>query len=104
MPGGSIYEPKWDGYRMVVVVGDTGNVRLWSRQGKDITDRFSDIAKVAATGLPEHTVADGEVVMWDGDRLDFDKLQQRLVTPPAKAAALRRAHPPRTSRSTCWRT
>jgi ATP-dependent DNA ligase len=38
-------------------------------------------------------VIDGEVVIWNGDRLEFDLLQQRLVKPPAKAAALRRAHP-----------
>jgi ATP-dependent DNA ligase len=31
MPGGSVYEPKWDGYRLVVVVEETGTVRLWSR-------------------------------------------------------------------------
>ena len=36
---------------------------------------------------------DGEVVIWNGDRLDFDLLQRRLVTPPAKAAGLRREHP-----------
>lgn len=47
MPGGSVYEPKWDGYRMVVVVDKTGAVRLWSRQGKDLTDRFRDVAAVA---------------------------------------------------------
>jgi ATP-dependent DNA ligase len=25
------------------------------------------------------TVVDGEVVIWNGDRLDFDMLQQRLA-------------------------
>jgi hypothetical protein len=33
MPGGCVYEPKWDGYRIVIVVDATGTVRLWSRQG-----------------------------------------------------------------------
>jgi ATP-dependent DNA ligase len=77
---------------MVVVMDDTGQVRLWSRQGKDLTDRFPDVAALA-TGLPKGMVIDGEVVIWNGDRLEFDLLQQRLVTPPAKAATLRRAHP-----------
>jgi ATP-dependent DNA ligase len=93
LTGGSVYEPKWDGYRLVIVVSDVGDVALWSRQRKDLTNRFPDVATVAATNLPNGTVVDGEVVMWNGDRLDFDLLQQRLVTPPAKAAQLRRDHP-----------
>lgn len=62
-------------------------------QGKELTDRFADIAKVTAADLPQETVVDGEVVTWNGDLLDFDLLQRRMVTPVAKAAGLRRAHP-----------
>lgn len=35
LPGGCIYDPKWDGFRMTVVRDVT--VSLWSRQGKDLT-------------------------------------------------------------------
>src|SRR3954451_16579909 len=69
LPGGCVYEPKWDGFRMVVVAGEP--VRLWSRQGVDLTERFPDVADAAAC-VPAGTVIDGEVVAWRGDRLDFD--------------------------------
>ncbi len=36
MRGGSIYELKWDGYRLVIVRTNHG-ARLWSRDGKDLT-------------------------------------------------------------------
>ena len=38
-------------------------------------------------------VVDGEVVIWNGSRLDFDLLQQRMVTSPGKVASARVAHP-----------
>jgi ATP-dependent DNA ligase len=37
--GPLLYEPKWDGFRTVILVGSDG-VSLWSRQGKDLR-RFS---------------------------------------------------------------
>src|SRR5215207_8106194 len=43
LPGGCRYEPKWDGYRMVVVRG-ARSTRLWSKQGRDLTDRSQDVA------------------------------------------------------------
>ena len=92
LPGGCRYEPKWDGYRLVVVRGATGT-RLWSKQGRDLTDRFPDVAAAALAQVPAGTVLDGEVVVWGGDRLDFALLQRRLVTPPSRMAALAAAHP-----------
>jgi ATP-dependent DNA ligase len=92
LPGGCLYEPKWDGYRLVIVRTER-TVRLWSKQGKDLTDRFPDIATAARTQLPAGVVVDGEVVIWNGSRLDFDLLQQRMVTSPGRAASARVAHP-----------
>ncbi|SHH10920.1 ATP-dependent DNA ligase [Geodermatophilus nigrescens] len=92
LPGGCRYEPKWDGYRLVVVRGATGT-RLWSKQGRDLTDRFPDVAAAALAQVPAGTVLDGEVVVWNGERLDFGLLQRRLVTPPSRMAALAAAHP-----------
>jgi ATP-dependent DNA ligase len=92
LPGGCRYEPKWDGYRLVVVRDATGT-RLWSKQGRDLTDRFPDLAAAALAQVPAGTVLDGEVVVWGGDRLDFGLLQRRLVTPPSRMAALAAAHP-----------
>lgn len=67
--------------------------RLWSRQGKDLTDRFPDVATAATVHVIPGTVLDGEVVTWNGDRLDFDLLQQRLVNPAKRAGILAARHP-----------
>jgi ATP-dependent DNA ligase len=92
LPGGCLYEPKWDGYRLVVV--RTGSsTRLWSKQGRDLTDRFPDIAAAALAQVPAGTVLDGEVVIWNGDRLDFGLLQQRMVTAAGRIGPLVAAAP-----------
>ncbi len=86
LPGGCVYEPKWDGYRLVVV-RTARSTRLWSKQGRDLTDRFPDVAAAALAQLPAGTVVDGEVVIWHDDRLDFGLLQKRMVTAPGRLAA-----------------
>jgi ATP-dependent DNA ligase len=92
LPGGCLYEPKWDGYRLVVV-RTGGSTRVWSKQGRDLTDRFPDVVAAAVAQVPAGTVLDGEVVIWNGSRLDFRLLQQRMVTPAGRIAALAAAHP-----------
>jgi ATP-dependent DNA ligase len=92
LPGGCLYEPKWDGYRLVVV-RTGGSTRVWSKQGRDLTDRFPDVVAAAVAQVPAGTVLDGEVVIWNGSRLDFGLLQQRMVTPAGRIAALAAAHP-----------
>jgi len=92
LPGGCLYEPKWDGYRLVVV--RTGrSTRVWSKQGRDLTDRFPDIAAAALAQLPAGTVLDGEVVIWNVNRLDFGLLQRRMVTAPGRIPSLVAATP-----------
>ena len=92
LAGGCLYEPKWDGYRLVVVrTGST--TRVWSKQGRDLTDRFPDVAAAAVAQVPAGTVLDGEVVIWNGSRLDFGLLQRRMVTAPSRIAALVTASP-----------
>lgn len=90
--GAAMYEPKWDGFRSVLV-RDTSGTHLWSRQGKDLTDRFPDMAAVATAQVTPGTVLDGELVIWNGDRLDFDLLQQRLVNPAKRAGTLASRRP-----------
>jgi ATP-dependent DNA ligase len=92
LPGGCLYEPKWDGYRLVVV-RTGGSTRVWSKQGRDLTDRFPDVVAAAVAQVPAGTVLDGEVVIWNGSRLDFGLLQQRMVTPAGRIAALAAARP-----------
>jgi len=92
LSGGCWYEPKWDGFRLVVV-RSAGGTRVWSRQGRDLTARFPDVVAAARAQLPAGTVLDGEVVIWSADRLDFGLLQQRMVTAASRIAPLAAAHP-----------
>jgi ATP-dependent DNA ligase len=92
LPGGCVYEPKWDGYRLVIV-RQAGSTRLWSKQGRDLTDRFPDVAAAAIAQVPAGTVVDGEVVIWNGDRLDFGLLQRRMVTAASRIGGLVAASP-----------
>jgi ATP-dependent DNA ligase len=77
LPGGAVYEPKWDGFRLTIV--KDGEARLWSRQKRELTDAFPDLARAAAGHLPDGVIVDGEAVVWRDGRLDFGALQQRLV-------------------------
>ena len=92
LPGGVLYEPKWDGYRLVVV-RTGGATRVWSRQGRDLSSRFPDVVAAAVAQVPPGTVLDGEVVVWNGARLDFGLLQQRMVAAPGRVGALVAASP-----------
>jgi ATP-dependent DNA ligase len=92
LSGGCLYEPKWDGYRLVVVRG-AGSTRVWSKQGRDLSDRFPDIVAAARAQVPAGTVLDGEVVIWNGSRLDFGLLQERMVTAAGRIAARVAASP-----------
>ena len=91
MAGGSLYELKWDGYRGSLV-RDTSGARLWSRQRNDLSAQFPELI-AAAAALPPGTVLDGEVVVWNGARLDFDLLQRRLAGGAGKIAQQVREHP-----------
>ncbi|HEY3561770.1 MAG TPA: ATP-dependent DNA ligase [Kribbella sp.] len=92
LPGGVRFEPKFDGFRACIVRrGD--EARIWSRQRKELTDRFPDVVKAAVRQLPDGVVLDGELVILVDGRLSFDALQRRLVTSPAKARGLVAATP-----------
>jgi ATP-dependent DNA ligase len=91
MPGGTLYEPKWDGFRVVVVVDR--EVTLWSRQGKDLTRSFPELSDAAAATIPAGCIVDGEAVVWIDGRLSFDALQQRLSVGSERARQLAHAQP-----------
>ncbi len=79
LPGGCVYEQKWDGYRLGIVRTEDSTV-LWSRQGKDLTRYFPDLAAAAEDHIPPGFIVDGEAVIWTDDRLNFEALQKRLAT------------------------
>lgn len=77
----------------VSIFATAGGVSLWSRQGKDLTRYFPDLADAVASQIPFGCVLDGEAVIWAGDRLDFDALQHRLVASKTALPALVRERP-----------
>jgi DNA ligase-1 len=86
-----IVEWKYDGIRAQLVRRD-GQAWLWSRGEELITERFPEIAQAAAQ-LPDGTVLDGEVLVWDAEAehpAPFARLQTRVtrknVTPKLVAS------------------
>lgn len=92
LPGGVIYEPKWDGYRMAPVRTQDA-ARMWSRNGTDLTARFPEIAAALEEQVPPGCVIDAELVAWSGSRLDFSALQKRMVAGKAMIPGLARKSP-----------
>jgi len=87
LPGGLTAEPKWDGYRTTAYI-EPDRVTLWSRQGKELTKILPDLAEALADQVPPGVVLDGEAIIWNKDRLDFEALQRRMVTSRAALPAL----------------
>jgi ATP-dependent DNA ligase len=70
------YEPKWDGFRGILEnLG--GGLRLWSRNARPLLRYFPELEQVGAL-LPPDSALDGEIVIVQKGRLDFDALQLRL--------------------------
>ncbi|MGW0732876.1 ATP-dependent DNA ligase [Streptomyces sp. NPDC002851] len=102
--GGWAYEPKFDGHRLVIAVGEVGEVGngdggggarrvvLQARSGRVVTSAFPDLAE-AARRLPDGAVLDGEVVVWTGGRIDFAAVQRRAAATPSRAVGLARTLP-----------
>ncbi len=74
---GWVYEPKWDGFRAIVTVAG-GEVTLTSRNGKDLTGRFPDVARAVPLAIrSSDAVLDGEICALDEDgRSRFSLLQE----------------------------
>lgn len=78
--GAVVYEPKWDGFRSIIFrAGD--EVEIGSRNEKPMTRYFPEIVEAVRVSFPDRAVIDGEIVLidpTDGNRLDFELLQQRI--------------------------
>lgn len=87
-PGDQIYEPKWDGFRALVFV-DGEQVRIDSRNGRQMTRFFPEVVAAVRAELPDRCVVDGEIVLVDAAGvLDFAALQLRLHPAASRIAML----------------
>jgi ATP-dependent DNA ligase len=84
---GWIYEPKWDGFR-VLVFRDGEEVLVQSRDEKPLNRYFPEILDPIRAQLPAQCVLDGEVVIARGGALDFEALQMRLHPAASRAKLL----------------
>ncbi len=71
-----LFEVKWDGYRVLAYL-DSGGTELRSRNRKDVTGNFPELAglHLSVRNLP--ALLDGEVVVFSGGRPSFGSLQAR---------------------------
>jgi bifunctional non-homologous end joining protein LigD len=78
------FEFKWDGIRAIAYV-DGERVRLQTRNHKDVSGRYPELAPLAAALGGRRAVLDGEIVALDArGRPSFEELQQRMqLTAPA---------------------
>jgi ATP-dependent DNA ligase len=74
---GWIFEPKWDGFR-VLVFRDDGELMLQSRDEKPLNRYFPELIQPLQAQLPRRCVLDGEVVIVKDGCLDFEALQLRI--------------------------
>jgi bifunctional non-homologous end joining protein LigD len=72
-----IYERKLDGER-ILAFRDPDGVRLCTRNQRDVTATFPEIAEALAAQQAGGYVADGEIVAFADGQTSFSQLQQRL--------------------------
>jgi bifunctional non-homologous end joining protein LigD len=76
-----MYEVKFDGYR-ALVIKDGRQVRIRSRNNKDLTHTYPSIATAAAKLRADRDMVDGEIVALDANgRPSFQALQHRGAHP-----------------------
>ncbi len=72
------FEIKWDGVRAIAYCAP-GEVRLESRNLKEITNSYPELGRLDRALGSHHAVLDGEIVAFDEDRRpSFGRLQQRM--------------------------
>ena len=83
-----VFERKLDGVRCLARRTSGGEVRLLSRNDKEMSRTYPEVAVAIAEQAAAELVVDGEVVAFDGRRTSFERLQGRLgLTNPDEALA-----------------
>lgn len=77
---GWVYEEKYDGYR-ILAYKEGGRVTLLSRNGKDRTESFADVAKAVETLADASLLLDGEAVAFDKRLVSRFQLLQEGTSP-----------------------
>jgi len=73
-----VHEIKLDGYRIIAVI-ETGRITLFSRNRKDWTRKFSEVAEAMLAFPVKQAILDGEIVILRPDGTsDFQALQDLL--------------------------
>jgi bifunctional non-homologous end joining protein LigD len=78
-------EMKWDGVRALAFI-ESGQVRLVSRAGQDISATYPDLAGLGRAVTGGQALLDGEIVAFTDGRPDFEALQPRMHVASADAA------------------
>jgi bifunctional non-homologous end joining protein LigD len=89
-PRGSqwLHELKFDGYRLLCHL-QRGEVRLWTRNRKDWTDKFPNVVKALQSLKVQSAILDAEVVAMDSSgRSSFQMLQQAIHKTAGKGLVL----------------
>ncbi|MFC6671559.1 non-homologous end-joining DNA ligase [Marinobacterium aestuariivivens] len=80
-----LYERKLDGERLLAL-RDQDRVRLMTRNRKEVSATYPELAEAIACQPARDFVVDGEVVAFDGAVTSFSRLQQRMQIRDAEKA------------------
>jgi DNA ligase-1 len=91
--GDWVMEPKWDGFRLLVEIGDDARICAWSRRGTSLGDRLGSLLAPLAEA-PRGTVFDAELVALSSQdvRAVQDFAAVRRATLQGDVAAARQLH------------
>jgi len=87
-----IFEPKWDGVRAIATCVD--ETILVSRNLRDITESYPELAKLHQQMVALEAVVDGEIVAMASGRPSFERLQSRINLVNPKDIARAAKHTP----------
>ncbi len=87
------FEVKWDGIRCLCLV-EHGRSSLYSRHGREITDRFPELSGTARAFSVSKGLFDGELCVFNAGKPDFQAVQRRNALHKPGAVAVAAAETP----------